>query len=118
MRRLHATSDDPFDEALDALTHEIRSLSDEVSRGKSSKGNGNGNIRVPTWVAAALFALMISAIVGLGIRVMDLSTEMAVVRGNRFTAQDWATARRDLETQIRTGSPDHEARISRLEEGN
>lgn len=102
-------SDDPVVEAIEALAERI----DKAEPPKDG-------VVVPAWMMGIIGALLVTVTVALATAVINQSTRLSVIEGNRFTPEN---ARR-MQVDILNGPPnrgaqeqlnDHEGRIIRLE---
>lgn len=122
-RRLRAESDDPVVQAVDALTDMLEAEVTASQQDRAQRAGGNGGVYIPKWVAIAVFGFFLTAVTALAGTVLNMRTELAVIRGNRFTASDALRLQAEIMSEIppedverRLG--EHERRLDRIENGN
>lgn len=119
-RRLRATSDDPYEEGLNALADILERIEEKMDDRQPIKGDGNGGVYLPRWVAALLLGTMLTMIVSFIYTFASMNTRLSIIESNRFTDADAGQMRRAIEAQIPPPEVlrrllDHERRLEGIE---
>lgn len=104
-----------------SLAKELNDIRKLVESLPKKNGNGNGrHLVVPQWLAAILVATMLGMVGTFVSVVLNNSSEIGLMRDNRFSENDWLRERRMIDAElnsIRNGPPTRQAadRLQRLE---